>query len=143
MAHSLHVPPSSDLEEKQSVSINRREGNDRLLEASPILELICALKYISLLHANLAISTMRRQVTATRKNFQGDITGLCNHVEPWSPRSKDDVIADIESGVHQYYVLWFDYKETDIHVVNGQYGKYLRTDRDDTLRNNLDDLPPC
>ena len=86
---------------------------------------------------------MRRRVTATKKDRQGDITGLCNHSESWSPRFKADAIADIESGLHEYYVLWPDYKETDIHVVTTQYGKYLRTDRDGTTRNNLDDLPDC
>ena len=30
-----------------------------------------------------------------------------------------------------------------IHVVNGPRGKYLRTDRDSTVKNNLDDLPDC
>ena len=32
---------------------------------------------------------------------------------------------------------------TEIRVVNGPNGKYLRTDRDDTERNNLRDLPNC
>ena len=32
---------------------------------------------------------------------------------------------------------------TEIHVVKGPAGKYLRTDRDNTTRNNFDDLIEC
>lgn len=32
-------------------------------------------------------------------------------------------------------------QETDVHVVGDVHGKYLRTDRDATRRNNLDELP--
>lgn len=34
-------------------------------------------------------------------------------------------------------------KRTPIRVVNGPTGKYLRTDKDSTSKNNLDDLPDC
>jgi len=83
-----------------------------------------------------------RRVTATGKDGDGDITKLCNSSETWSPRKKADAIADIESGTHTYYVQWPE-KRTDVRVVNGPKGKYLRTDRDATTRNNLDDLPNC
>ena len=86
---------------------------------------------------------MRRQVPATRKDTDGDITALCKSFAAWSPRPKADAISDIEDGIHEYYVYWTDGIVTDIHVVNGPYGKYLRTDRDHTTRNNLDDLPGC
>jgi len=85
----------------------------------------------------------RRRVTHTGKDRDGDITSLCSHGQFWSPRAKRDAIYDIESGAHSYYVLWSDGKETEIRVVNGRTGKYLRTDRDSTERNNLDDLPNC
>ncbi|NIV16737.1 MAG: DUF3892 domain-containing protein [Aliifodinibius sp.] len=52
-------------------------------------------------------------------------------------------MEDIESGAYVYYVLWPDKRRTEIHVVNGPTGKYLRTDKDTTPRNNLDDLPDC
>ena len=84
----------------------------------------------------------RRRVTATRKNKEGDILALCKSGESWSPRSKADAIKDIEGSVHSYYVAWPE-KETEIRVVQGSTGKYLRTDRDATTRNNLDDLPDC
>jgi hypothetical protein len=83
-----------------------------------------------------------RRVNATGKNAEGDITSLCLTDAAWSPRSKYLAIEDIESRAHTYYVLWRD-KRTEIHVVQGATGKYLRTDYDTTPRNNLDDLPDC
>lgn len=84
-----------------------------------------------------------RQVTATRKDNDGDILALCNAGQSWSPRAKADAIRDIESGTHTYFVQWSDVGRTEIRVVNGPTGKYLRTDRDNTTSNNLDDLPDC
>lgn len=83
-----------------------------------------------------------RAVRKTGKNNQGDITALCDDGARWSPRSKADAIADIESGAHTYYVPWATGR-TEIRVVEGAKGKYLRTDSDDTQKNNLDDLPDC
>lgn len=84
-----------------------------------------------------------RYITHTRKDRDGDITALCRPGEWWSPRAKQDAIQDIESNTHTYHVTWGDGKTTLIRVVNGTTGKYLRTDRDNTSRNNLDDLPDC
>lgn len=85
----------------------------------------------------------KRYVRATGKNTQGDITRLCNAGEFWSPRSKADAINDIEQNLHEYWVNWANAPETKIRVVSGPTGAYLRTDRDTTSRNNLDDLPDC
>lgn len=85
----------------------------------------------------------KRYVRQTGKDSDGDITRLCNSGYEWSPRSKAKAISDIETGVHEYWVNWANSPETKIHVVNGPNGKYLRTDRDQTHRNNLDDLPDC
>lgn len=84
-----------------------------------------------------------RAVYKTGKDKDGDITKLCNGGESWSPRRKAEAIADIEGGLHRYYVPWPDGKSTWISVVQGPTGKYLRTDKDSTTRNNLDDLPDC
>lgn len=84
----------------------------------------------------------QRPVTQTKKDRDGDILALCNPNEMWSPRSKADAIYDIENNIHSYHVSWPD-GATQIRVVNGSTGKYLRTDRDNTTRNNLDDLPDC
>ena len=84
-----------------------------------------------------------RRVTQTRKDGDGDILALCNPGQGWSPRPKAGAISDIESGTHTYYVTWPGERRTEIRVVNGPTGKYLRTDSDDTTRNNLDDLPDC
>ena len=83
-----------------------------------------------------------RAVRRTGKDSDGDITALCNRSQSWSPRKKEDAIRDIESGTHTYYVPWQDGR-TEIHVVDDPDGKYLRTDHDNTTRNNLDDLPDC
>lgn len=83
-----------------------------------------------------------RPVDKTRKDDEGDILALCKDGEVWSPRLKANAIDDIESGTHRYYVPWPE-GTTWIRVVQGATGKYLRTDRDDTSRNNLDDLPDC
>jgi len=84
-----------------------------------------------------------RYVNRSGKDKDGDITKLCNPEATWSPRLKADAIRDIESGVYAYKVPWSDGLTTDIRVVNGPNGKYLRTDRDTTTRNNLDDLADC
>ena len=83
-----------------------------------------------------------RPVRKTRKDQDGDILALCNDGSHWSPRKKADAIQDIETGLHTYHVPWRDGR-TEIRVVNGPRGKYLRTDHDNTERNNLDDLPDC
>jgi hypothetical protein len=57
------------------------------------------------------------------------------------PKSKSDAIQDIESGTLLLGELARE--RTEIRVVNGSTGKYLRTDRDNTTRNNLLDLPDC
>jgi len=82
-----------------------------------------------------------REVTRTSKD-KDVITALCNPGISWSPRSKADAIRDIESGTHTYHVTWPE-KRTEVRVIDGATGKYLRTDRDNTTRNNLLDLPDC
>jgi hypothetical protein len=84
-----------------------------------------------------------RAVRKTGKDSDGDITSLCDDGAAWSPRRKADAINDIESGAHTYHVPWQSGR-TEIRVVNDRVkGKYLRTDRDSTTRNNLDELPDC
>lgn len=81
-----------------------------------------------------------RSVTRATHDNNGNITALGNPGHSWSPRSPRDVIGDIEGRTHAYHVPWKSGR-TEIHVVNGPSGKYLRTDRDNTSRNNLDELP--
>ncbi|MCC5907831.1 MAG: DUF3892 domain-containing protein [Balneolaceae bacterium] len=84
---------------------------------------------------------MKRQITSTKKE-DGVITAICNSTKWWSPVSTSQAIREIENKTYRYYVrIGFD--EVDIHVVNGANGKYLRTDRDKTERNNLLELPDC
>jgi hypothetical protein len=85
-----------------------------------------------------------RRVTHTGKDSKGDITSLGNPGEWWSPRGKQDAIQDIETGANTYYVIWPPGQtRSEVRVVHGSAGKYLRTDRDNTTRNNLEDLPNC
>lgn len=83
-----------------------------------------------------------RAVRQTKKNSDGDILALCDSGSTWGYRYKADAIRDIELGTHTYFVPWTDGR-TEIRVVNGPSGKYLRTDSDTTSRNNLADLPDC
>ena len=69
-----------------------------------------------------------RPVRQTGKDEAGDITSLAN------------AGADIENDTHTYYVPWKSGR-TEISVVNGPTGKYLRTQRDGSTGNNLDELP--
>lgn len=81
-----------------------------------------------------------RAVRQTGKDRFGNITSLADRGQAWSPRASADCIRDIESRTHTYYVPW-NSGRTEIRVVDGPGGKYLRTDRDNTSKNNLDDLP--
>ena len=84
-----------------------------------------------------------RQVFTTKKNDDGDILALCNSTETWSPRYKKEAITDIESGKHSYFVVISGIKVNIRVVTDPVKGKYLRTDPDQTNRNNLDMLPDC
>ncbi len=84
-----------------------------------------------------------RAVNRARHDSDGDVTAIGNPIMAWSPRLKRDAIDDIENDVHTYYVPWKVSGRSEIRVVNGPNGKYLRTDRDDTPKNNLDDLDEC
>ena len=81
-----------------------------------------------------------RKVTKTGKDTDGDITKLCGS---WGSASKATAISDIDHGTNSYYVQQPGCGRSDIHVVNGPTGKYLRSDPDKTSNNNLDNLPDC
>lgn len=81
-----------------------------------------------------------RRITHSRKDYAGNITAIGAPGQTWSPRGSADAVRDIDSGVHTYYVQWPE-KRTEIRVLSGASGKYLRTDRDASTRNNLDELP--
>lgn len=83
---------------------------------------------------------MTREVTHTRKASDGTIIGLGNPHQWWSVRLRQDAIRDINTGVVAYVVPWDD-GPTEIEVIDGNTGPYLRTDHDNTTRNNLLDLP--
>lgn len=83
-----------------------------------------------------------RRVTQTQKDPDGDILGLCNPGQPWSPRRKADAISDIRNKTHSYYVNEAGFR-TEVKVVDDRGGAYLQTTGDATSDNNLDNLPDC
>ena len=84
-----------------------------------------------------------RQVTASGKDKDGDITKLCKAGEAWSSRPKADAIRDIENGLHTYFVQQAGTTRVNVNVVNGTTGKYLRSTADKSSNNNMDNLPDC
>lgn len=80
---------------------------------------------------------MSRRITHVRKDSDGDIT----HIKgSWGQASSSVVIAHIENG-EEYYTQEVSPK-TDVHVSKTPGGKkYLRTDADGAVANNLDNLP--
>lgn len=83
-----------------------------------------------------------RPVRQTSKDADGDIAALCNPNESWKRVTKTEAIAHIQNGTHRYHVPWAS-GATQINVVDGANGPYLRTDRDNSPENNLDELPDC
>ena len=81
-----------------------------------------------------------RQVTSTGKDLHGDITSLCGW---WGRTVKSDAIREIEYGLHTYYVQDVFGRIATVYVVNGPFGKYLRTDPNSSCSDNLDNLPNC
>lgn len=81
-----------------------------------------------------------RRVTRTGKDSNGNITSLCGN---WGSVTTAAAIREIELGIHTYYVQDPYGRRADVHVVNGAYGKYLRTDPNSSCSDNLDNLPDC
>lgn len=82
------------------------------------------------------------RVRKSRKDGDGDITALCGS---FGTTLKDAAIAQIDGGVHRYYVSeGSDAKEYDVKVVRPE-GRvpYLRTEPGGGEANNLDNLPSC
>lgn len=81
-----------------------------------------------------------RRVTHTAKGRRGDIVAIGNPETKWRARRTAEAILDIETGAHTYHVASGD-SRTDVRVVRGRHGAYLRTDPNDERADNLDDLP--
>lgn len=74
-----------------------------------------------------------RQIKATGKDEEGDITSLKGG---FGEVPIKQAIREIEQGDARYAV-----GDSEVHVVNGPTGKYLRTAPDSSSSNNLDSLP--
>jgi hypothetical protein len=77
-----------------------------------------------------------REITSTMQTRDGVITHICNDAMPWSPVPRHVAIDEIQAGVVKYFVRSRG-GLVGIHVVGGEY---LRTDPNDTLEDNLDNL---
>ncbi|MGB6057592.1 MAG: DUF3892 domain-containing protein [Microthrixaceae bacterium] len=74
-----------------------------------------------------------RQIKSTGKDPDGDITSVKG---AFGEVPLNQAIRQIERGDARYAV-----DGSDVHVVNGPNGKYIRTSPDGEARNNLDNLP--
>ena len=81
-----------------------------------------------------------RRVVGIDKADDGDITALCG---TWGRAPKAEAIRHIDNRTQTYFVLMVDGSRVGVVVVDDPSGRYLRTDPDETLRNNLSDLPRC
>jgi hypothetical protein len=79
-----------------------------------------------------------RTVTHSGKDLYGDITAI--GIRGVWQDSKATAISNIERGAGGYHVSWADGQVTPIKVVHGATGKYLRTQRDGSTGNNLENL---
>lgn len=80
-----------------------------------------------------------REVTHVSRNADGTIQAIGNPGQRWSPRSKDAAARDIDRHLHGYYVKRGN-DEVEVNVVHTG-GKYLRTDPDPSVLDNLKSLP--
>ena len=84
-----------------------------------------------------------RRVMSCKIDSSGDVIYLCNPGEQWSPRKKDEVIGDIENNLHNYYIQTLEGEKTNLRIIEGISGKYLRSTHDSRSPNNLGNLPEC
>ena len=86
--------------------------------------------------------TMQKIVTCKRLDPEtNQTTHLANPVDGWGPRQVEDVIADIENNKCEYRSN--SIKGAILQVINGSTGTFLRSRPDDTIDNNLRELPIC
>ena len=82
-------------------------------------------------------------VTRSDKDYDGDITGLCNPGAGWHHR-KATVVFNIRFLEHRYIVSVAGYPRALVHVKTGPSGEpYLTTNPDGLKPNNLDELDDC
>jgi len=82
----------------------------------------------------------RLKTTASVKGKERAIAGLCG--PSFGYRSAGEVIVDIRTGVHEYYVREGPY-ESKVRVVGEGDEQRLVTTRDVLSPNNLENLPDC
>ena len=81
-----------------------------------------------------------RDVTSVKKTH-GTITHLCNDTASWSPVTVAQAIDEIRAGTIHYFARRDDSRAAIVVVSDGHGGFHLRTQADNTSRDNLDKLP--
>lgn len=86
-------------------------------------------------------------ISAKREDFLGRITHLKVHANQngrpssdYSTQTKDQVVNSIESS-KEYYTWYSNKVGAKVNVVKVNGNKYLRTDRNETPKDNLENLP--
>jgi len=84
-----------------------------------------------------------RKVTVSFKDDEGKIIALGNpnFENHWSPRMLEDIIFDIESRVHSYYVEQPDSARVYVEVLYRPTGKHIRTPVGCDPKNDLLNIP--
>ncbi len=82
-----------------------------------------------------------RHVYRCRRDLKGGIAALVSTTAPWSPRSADDVIADIESGRYRYVIDWGD-GPRPLMIMRTADGPRLEAIGPDSGAGGLASLPP-
>lgn len=82
---------------------------------------------------------MTLQVTKSKKDLDGDITGLCGY--GWN-HSKSEVIGNLRTGLNSYFVS-VNGRSVYVRIGTRRGRPYLTTAPDDYSPNNLDNLENC
>lgn len=79
------------------------------------------------------------EVTCAARDSRGVVTALGG---PWGTADVVSILHAMQLG-DRYYVLLPDGTRAPVKHVPSNSGQYLRSLRDGTTRDNLDDLPRC
>ncbi len=87
-----------------------------------------------------ALPYRARWVTSVTVDRHGHVSALRNDRGEWDAQNAEDVLTDIELGIHSYWVQWPD-RATEVVTVSDSGGVHLATFHPGSTRNELSDLP--
>ncbi|MFH1853459.1 MAG: DUF3892 domain-containing protein [Candidatus Neomarinimicrobiota bacterium] len=82
-----------------------------------------------------------RNITHCQKNGGQELIALINDRAEWSPISINEIICDIEQGLHSYFLKIGFNRMRIVVIKDSKIGKYLTTDPESSDSNFLEDLP--